>query len=75
MKEDMKEYDVVKFYQTGKQTTIRHSVSLDEARRICSDPETSSMTASKPTGCDGDEAMIERWHDKQKHWFYGFREA
>lgn len=70
-----KQYEVVKFFQKGGNTIIRHSVSLEEAQRICSDPETSSMTASKPKGCDGNEAMIDRWHDKQKHWFYGFREV
>lgn len=21
----------------------------------------------------GDEAQIARWHEKQKHWFYGYR--
>lgn len=71
----MKQYDIIRFSEKGTQKYIKRGVSIEEARRICNDPETSSMTARKPRGCDGDEAMIERWHEKNKHWFYGFREA
>lgn len=72
---DLKQYDIVRFSEKGTQTIIKRGVSRAEAERICNDPETSSMTASKPRGCNGDEAMIARWHEQNKHWFYGFREA
>lgn len=66
-------YEVVKFTQTGKQTVVRIGLTKREAQKICQDPETSSMTARYPKGCDGNEKMINRWHEKQKHWFYGYR--
>lgn len=68
-------YNIVRFGQNGNRTTIERYVTLEEAREICNDPDTSSHTARKPQGCDGDEAMIERWNEKEKHWFYGFEKA
>lgn len=68
-------YEVVKFYQGNRSPqVIVTGLTRQEAERICQDPDTSSMTARKPKGCDNDDAQITRWHDKQKHWFYGFRE-
>jgi len=68
-------YQVIKIYQDDRlTTTVKSNLSLKEAQTICFDPETSSMTARKPIGCNGDEKQIKRWHDKQKHWFYGYRE-
>ena len=69
----MKMYEVVKFTQTGKQTVITTGLTESEAQKICSDPETSSMTARSPRGCDGSEKKIANWHKNQKHWFYGYR--
>lgn len=66
-------YEVVKFTQKGRQTVIVTGLTEKEAQKICQDPETSSMTARKPKGCDGDEKQIQRWHTKSKHWFYGYR--
>ncbi len=66
-------YEVVKFTQKGKQTVIRIGLTEKEAQKICQDPETSSMTARKPKGCDGDEKQIRRWHELNKHLFYGYR--
>jgi hypothetical protein len=65
-------YNVVRFAQAGGRRIIKRNVTLKEAQEICNDPETSSHTARKPQGCDGDEAMIDRWSEKQKHWFYGY---
>lgn len=65
-------YKIIKFFEDGRQRVIRRGLDLEQARQICNDPETSSMTAKKPRGCAGNEAQIERWHDAQKHWFYGF---
>lgn len=65
-------YKIIKFYEDGRRRVIRRGLDLEQARQICNDPETSSMTAKKPLGCAGDEVLIERWHDAQKHWFYGF---
>ena len=70
----MKMYEVVKIYQDDRKTqVITIGLTEREAQKICQDPETSSMTARKPKGCYGDEKQIRRWHDKQKHWFYGYR--
>lgn len=67
-------YEVVKYYQDDRNTeVIRTGLDLKTARQMCNDPETSSMTARKPQGCDQDEKQIQRWHDKQKLWFYGYR--
>lgn len=68
-------YHVIRFSQGGKSMIVKRNVTLEEAQRICNDPETSSHTARKPKGCEGDEAMIERWSEKQKHWFYGYDDA
>ena len=70
-----KEYNIICFRQNGIQTIVKRGVSLAEAQRICEDEETSSMTARKPKGCNGDEEMQDKWHKAQKHWFYGFREV
>lgn len=66
-------YEVVRFRQKGNQTVITIGLTEQEAQKICQDPETSSMTARKPKGCDGDEKQIQRWHKELKHWFYGYR--
>lgn len=66
-------YEVVKFTQKGRQTVITIGLTEAEAQKICQDPETSSMTARKPKGCDGDTNQINRWHEESKHWFYGYR--
>ena len=60
-------YEVIKFNQDGRKHVVTTGLTLKEAQKICNDPETSSMTARKPLGCDNDEAQIERWHYKQKH--------
>jgi len=69
----MKMYEVVRFTQKGKQSVMRIGLTEKEAQKICTDPETSSMTARKPKGCDGDVSRINKWHEAQKHWFYGYR--
>lgn len=77
----MTEYEVIRFSQNGRQRLIKGGVSLSEAQKICSDPETSSMTATAPRGCKQrnsnmiNQAKVQRWHDLNKHWFYGYREA
>ena len=58
----------------GKPKLLKLVDTLAEAQEICNDPETSSMTASKPRGCNGSESLIEKWHARQAHWFYGFSE-
>jgi hypothetical protein len=69
-------YNVYKFKQNGtKPILFRKNIDLNEARAICEDTETSSMTAKKAAGCENDTKLIEKWHRKQKHWFYGFNEV
>lgn len=71
----MQYYQIVKYYENPNQMPRVHRgygrLTIDEARKICSDPETSSKTAS--TACNGNEKTIATWHKKQKHWFLGFR--
>jgi hypothetical protein len=69
----MKMYEVVKFTQKGRQTVIRTGLTEQEAQKICSDPETSSMTAKGPRGCENNEKKIATWHKNNQHWFYGYR--
>lgn len=72
----MRFYCIKRFYEDGRSPRIiRKGLTLEEARKHCSDPETSSMTASAPRGCAGNEAKINRWHERKKHWFDGFEEA
>lgn len=68
-------YEAVKFYEReGKRPKVLcKDLTLEEARAYCDDPELSSLTAHSPKGCGGDERKIQKWHDKQKHWFVGFR--
>lgn len=68
-------YEVIKFYEDGRPARrVRGGLDIEQAQAICNDPETSSYSAQKPLGCDRDEIQIARWHEKQRHWFYGFRE-
>lgn len=69
-------YEAVKFYQhpNKKPRVLRKDLTLDEARAFCNDPELSSRTAQPPNGCGGDECKVQKWGDRQKHWFVGFRE-
>ena len=70
----MQYYEIVKFYQKdGQRPRIQRGygrLTIDQARRICQDPESSSKTAS--TACKGQDNLIASWHDKQKHWFLSF---
>ncbi|MBA3678611.1 hypothetical protein H0W80_00185 [Candidatus Saccharibacteria bacterium] len=66
-------YEVRKIYQgESKSRVIRIGLTESEAQKICQDPETSSMTARKPKGCNNDDKQIQRWHNEQKHWFYSY---
>lgn len=73
----METYEVVRFYQNENKcsTILQSGLTLEEARKFVDDPEMSSKTARKPKGCEGDPAMIERWNNKNKHWFVGFRKS
>ena len=68
-------YETVKFWQRPdkKARVLRRDLTLEEARVFCDDSELSSRTAQSPKGCGGDERKIQKWNDKQKHWFVGFR--
>lgn len=64
-----KKYKVVKFstnFETNEhnRTTIYKNLTLEQAREICNDPETSSRTAKNKKGAD----------NITKAWFYGFTE-
>lgn len=66
-------YSVYRFYQNDRRRRrMATDLTLKQAQDWCNDPETSSHTAEKPKGCGGDERAIERWNDKQKHWFDGY---
>ena len=64
-------YKIVRYYEDGRRPrTIKRGLTLEQARKHCEDPETSSMTAKN--ACNGNQEAINRWHEKQKHWFDGF---
>jgi hypothetical protein len=72
---DSKYYQVVRFSQkNGRGRVQAKNLTLEQARKWCNDPQTSSHTADKPRGCGGDEAMIQRWNEKDKHWFDGYEQ-
>lgn len=72
----MRFYRIKRFYEDGRRPRIiRKGLTLEEAKKHCNDPETSSETASAPRGCAGNEAKIKQWHERKKHWFDGFEEA
>ena len=50
--ESRKRYNVVRFYfnRPGHKRTILENLTLEEAQRHCSDPETSSSTCTSLTG-------------------------
>lgn len=41
-------YMIVRFYQNDEATVTRRGLTLDEAKRHCNNPETSSSTATDP---------------------------
>jgi hypothetical protein len=46
-------YRIVRMYQSAKaDRTIKRGLTLEEAQKHCSDPETSSRTAVKRAGTD-----------------------
>lgn len=68
---ELSNYTVYRFYQSGSRPRIRRKgFTLRQAQEHCSDPETSSRTATK--ACNGNPEAIERWNKKQKHWFEGY---
>ena len=67
-------YEIVRFYQDDRPARIiQKNLSKEKAVEWCLDPETSSMTAKKPRGCESDQAQIDRWHAENKHWFDAWR--
>ena len=71
----MGNYEIIKFYQNPdkRPKVLRGGLTLAQARKICDNPELSSITASAPKGCEKNEQKIAHWSVKQKHWFVGFR--
>lgn len=69
----MATYKIVRFYQDDRRPrVIKRGLTESQAKQHCNDPETSSHTASRPAGCNGDQALIDSWNSKLKHWFDGF---
>lgn len=70
-------YNIRRFYENPNRDSrvVQRGLSLEQAKKWCNDPETSSYTAKAPKGCEGNEKKIERWHEKNKHWFDGFERA
>ena len=61
-------YKIVRFYlKNNDRRTIKFVETLDEAKKYCSDPETSSTTCRKKAG----KARTERFGP----WFDGFDKA
>lgn len=60
-------YRIVRFYQRGGRRVVKSGLTLKEARARCSDPETSSSTA---TG-----TAARRRTRLRGPWFEGYEEA
>lgn len=57
-------YKILRFTERGGPIVLRVGLSLDEARRHCRDPETSSRTACKAEGLE--------YTKKYGRWFDGY---
>jgi hypothetical protein len=57
-------YNIVRFYEKAgiRRRVIRERVTLEEAQRHCSDPDTSSTTCTTKSGKDRTR-RIGRWFD------------
>lgn len=70
---DTNSYKIVRKYENDRRDRVqKRGLTLTEAQAHCSDPETSSMTARQPNGCDSNGRSIQKWHDLKKHWFDGY---
>jgi len=58
-------YSVFCYFFDQPSVKIKSRLTLDQARKICDDPQTSSRTTD-------DQAMIKRWGAGP--WFYGYTE-
>ena len=61
-----RDYRVVRYYSKGGRRTIIDCCTLEEAQRHCSDPETSSQTATS--------AAARRITRRNGPWFHGYEE-
>jgi hypothetical protein len=64
------EYMIVKYRMSGPPVIQRAygTMSLDKARRICSEPSSSSIDGKT-------EKTVERGFKNKTHWFLGFTKA
>lgn len=60
-------YQIVRHYFKGGKRVIRRGLTLKEAQTHCSDPETSSRTATS--------AAAQRRTRQRGPWFDGYQEA
>lgn len=60
-------YHIVRFYQNGKSRVIRRGLTLAQAKKHCSHPETSSSTATT--------AVAKARTRKHGAWFDGYEES
>lgn len=58
-------YKVVLYKQSGGKRTVQAGLTLEQAQKICNDPETSSQTCTKAAG----KARTRRLGCE---WFYGY---
>jgi hypothetical protein len=63
----MKRYDIVRFFQRSEREVIKRGLTLEEAQAHCTDPETSSKTA---TSAEAQERTRTRGE-----WFDGYRDT
>lgn len=61
-------YKVVCYYRDSRRKrTVETGLTLEQAQKICSDPETSSSTATS--------AAAKRRTRRNGEWFYGYTEC
>ena len=62
-------YQIIRFYESGGQRTIKRNLSLSKAQAHCKDPETSSSTCSART------KLVEFAKTSEPNdWFDGYTE-
>jgi hypothetical protein len=57
-------YRIIRFYANGKSRTLKRGLTLEQAQKHCSDPETSSKTAVLP--------LAKARTKKCGEWFEGY---
>ena len=55
-------YNIRRFYENENRPSriVQQDLTLEQAKKWCNDPETSSYTAQSPKGCEGNEEKMNK---------------